>query len=421
MIRSRITRRDIYSNLMNLNVGIVGLPNVGKSTLFNALLKKQQAFVANYPFATIEPNIGVVPVPDDRLQKLAEIVIDNIGAEVANENFLIHSAKKGSQSTRSENPASVHGENFISSPRLKLPPIVPATVKFVDIAGLVKGANEGAGLGNKFLSHIREVNLIAHVVRAFTDDNVIREGSVDPLSDYQTIETELMLADLNTLENSKRKTQSAKQQLKSQNETIEKIRNTLNQGKPVRNIQLTETEQEEAKQLFLLSAKPEIVVLNVSESDYNAEKIKPIVSQHISILVADRNNIVPICARIESELSELSESEQKQYLKDLGFKESGLERLIQTAYDRLGLISFLTCGEKEVRAWTIQKGTKAVDASGVIHTDFVQHFIKAEVASYEDFVQNKGWKGARENGKARLEGKDYVMQDGDVVEFKIGK
>ncbi len=319
---------------MNLSVGIVGLPNVGKSTLFNALLKKQQALAANYPFATIEPNVGIVPVPDERLLKLAEI-------------------------TRDEEKMSA------------LPPIKPATVEFVDIAGLVKGASEGEGLGNKFLSHIREVKIIAHVVRVFEDENVIKEGSVDAKSDYETIRIELELSDLEK------------------------------KGEP-------------------LAEKPEIIVLNVSESDYTKDKIPEILQNYANVLGVQPLKLVVISAQIESELAGLTEDEQKEYLKDLGLEYSGLERLIQKAYQELGLISFLTSGEKEVRAWTVKRGSTSVEAAGEIHTDFMKKFIKAEVISFEDFVSCGGWKKARELGKARLEGRDYVVRDGDVMEFKIG-
>jgi ribosome-binding ATPase len=384
---------------MNLSVGIVGLPNVGKSTLFNALLKKQQAFVANYPFATIEPNIGIVPVPDSRLEKLAEI-------------------------TKEEEKMA------------ELPPIKPATVNFVDIAGLVKGASEGAGLGNKFLSHIREVNIICHVVRAFEDPDIIRyqdegearlpapersdggQGSVGPKSDYQTIETELILADLQSIQQAQSKVKRfAKESEKS---AIEKLSKDLNEGKRASKIVLNDEEQGFAKTFFLLSSKQEIIALNVSENDYSKSKAEKISRNYAELLGVNSGELVVISAKIESDLAELSDGEQKQYLKDLGVDSSGLERLIKKAYEALGLISFLTCGEKEVRAWTIQKGMKAVDAAGVIHTDFTKKFIKAEVVSYGEFVKNGGWKKSRELGKARLEGRDYIMQDGDVVEFKIG-
>jgi GTP-binding protein YchF len=366
---------------MNLSVGIVGLPNVGKSTLFNALLKKQIAFVANYPFATIEPNVGIVPVPDSRLQKLAEI-------------------------TKEEEKMT------------ELPPIKPASVNFVDIAGLVKGASEGAGLGNKFLSHIREVSIIAHVVRAFEDPNIIREGSVGPKEDYGAIETELILADLQSIQQAQSKVKRfAKESEKS---AIEKLYKGLNEEKRAFEIELTDEEKEFANTFFLLSNKPELIVLNVSENDYSQNKAEEITKNYAEKLGVSPDKCVVICAKIESDLSELLEPEQKEYLKGLGLETSGLERLIKKAYQTLGLVSFLTSGVKEVRAWTIEKGMAAVNAAGVIHTDFTKKFIKAEVVSYNNFVSLNGWKGARENGKAMLEGRDYIMQDGDVVEFKIG-
>jgi len=376
---------------MNLSVGIIGLPNVGKSTLFNALLKKQQAFVANYPFATIEPNIGIVPVPDSRLEKLAEITKEEEEME-------------------------------------ELPPIVPATVNFVDIAGLVKGASEGAGLGNKFLSHIREASIIAHVVRVFENENIIKEGSVDPKSDYETINTELILADIESLQKSKimnvKKTSILSSIDGKKREAIEKIINSLNKGIPVKDMHLSNEEQELLREFFVLSQKPELIVLNVAESDYNPTTIESITQKYKEILrltsFAQDDNMIVVCAKIESDLAELSEQEQKEYLEGLGIKESGLERLIQKAYKTLGLISFLTAGEKEVRAWTIRVGSTALRASGEIHTDFMKKFIKAEVVSYGDFVSLNGWKKARELGKARLEGRDYIVNDGDVIEFKIG-
>jgi hypothetical protein len=381
------------------------LPNVGKSTLFNALLKKQIAFVANYPFATIEPNVGVVPVPDERLEKLAEIVAGI---------------------STSEGNSSTSGRTVWCIPSLgmtkKKPPIVPATVKFVDIAGLVKGANEGAGLGNKFLSHIREVSIIAHVVRAFDpstgsgqETEIIKVGT-NPKEDYQTINTELMLADLATIQNAQSKVKRF--QKPSEKDAIEKLFKGLNSGKPAREIDLTDEEKEYADTFFLLSSKPEIIVLNVSEQALkNAEQIT---QNYADTLGVSQDKIVVISAKIEAELAELSEEEQIQYLEGLGLKESGLERLIRKAYETLGLISFLTAGEKEVRAWTIGKGANAVEAAGEIHTDFTKKFIKAEVVSFADFVKYGGWKVAREKGKTRFEGKNYVVRDGDVVEFKIG-
>lgn len=364
---------------MNLSVGIVGLPNVGKSTLFNALLKKQQALAANYPFATIEPNVGIVPVPDERLEKLAEVTKEE--------------EKMGS-----------------------LPPLKPATVEFVDIAGLVKGAAEGAGLGNKFLSHIRQVSVIAHVVRAFEDPDVVREGSVSPMDDYQTIQTELILADMQTLlkAGDNRKIEPVKK------EAIHKLREAMDMGMRAYDVQLSSEEAVAVSDLFLLTNKPEIIVLNVSENDYSEVGIQTITEKYSQLLNIPADKCIVICAKIESELASLSDEEQKEYLSDLGLKKSGLERLIQKAYSMLGLISFLTAGEKEVRAWTVKKDSSAPEAAGEIHTDFIKKFIKAEVISYDDYISIGGRKKAREVGKARLEGKDYIVQDGDVIEFKIG-
>ncbi len=366
---------------MNLSVGIVGLPNVGKSTLFNALLKKQAALAANYPFATIEPNVGVVPVPDERLEKLAKI-------------------------TKNEENMS------------ELPPLKQALVEFVDIAGLVKGASEGAGLGNKFLSHIREVRIVAHVVRVFEDSDVIKEGAVDPKSDYETIRYELLLADLQTLTNISEKALRTDATKKS---AVEKLVKELSSGKNAFEVELTEDEREAVRDLNLLTGKNEIIVLNVSEDSYNDEKIPHIIDQYASLMQMPKDKFVVISAKIESELAELGDEEAKEYLAELGVEKSGLERLIQKAYENLGLISFLTAGEKEVRAWTIKMDANAVEAAGEIHTDFMQKFIKAEVVSFSDFIEYEGWKGAREKGKARLEGKEYVVQDGDVIEFKIGR
>ncbi len=339
---------------MSLKVGIVGLPNVGKSTLFNALLKKQQAYVANFPFATIDPNIGIVPVPDSRLDALAQITKESEGLS-------------------------------------NLPPKVSATVEFVDIAGIIAGAHKGEGLGNKFLSHIREVDAIAHVVRAFSDPDIIKEGSVDPKSDLEIVKTELDLADLETVEKSKDK------------------KGNKNPDLP------------------LFSKKPILIVLNVDEDDLKraGELEKQFINSLGSVQGDALHNIVVgqvvvICAKVEAELAALEPDEQKAYLLDLGVEKSGLERLAQKAFKTLGLITFLTAGEKEVRAWTISQGYTSVQAAGTIHTDFMAKFIKAEVVKYDDFVTLGGWKKAREAGKARLEGKEYIMQDGDVVEFKIG-
>ena len=371
---------------MPLSCGIVGLPNVGKSTLFNALLKKQQALAANYPFATIEPNVGAVPVPDARLTKLAEIVAEEdlpAGRQVSG-----------------------------------LPPLKPAIIEFVDIAGLVKGASEGAGLGNKFLSHIREVKIVAHVVRAFEDTDVIKEGAVDPKADYEVIVAELIIADLQTVEKS-RESKAVKTDAKKKS-AVEKLYQGLNEGKPARDIAMTDEERESIQDLFLLSSKPEIIVLNVSEDQYAPDGIDEVTKKFGALLNVSDDNIVVICAKIESELATLSEEEAKEYLADLGLQTSGLERLIQKAYHKLGLISFLTAGEKEVKAWTVEKDIDAPNAAGAIHTDFTKKFIKAEVISFDDYVATGGRKKAREVGKARIEGRDYIVKDGDIIEFKIG-
>ncbi len=370
-----------------LSVGIVGLPNVGKSTLFNALLKKQAALAANYPFATIEPNVGIVPVPDERLEKLAGVVAGEI-------------------------------LNQVQDDKSKWPPLKPALIEFVDIAGLVKGASEGAGLGNKFLSHIREVKIVAHVVRAFEDPDVIKEGAVDPQADYEVIVAELIIADLQTVEK-QRESKAVKTDAKKKS-AVEKLYTGLNEGKAARDIVMTDEERETIQDLFLLSSKPEIIVLNVDEDGYSPEGIASVTKKYAELLKQPEEKIVVICAKIESELATLSEEEAKEYLADLGLERSGLERLIQNAYKTLGLISFLTAGEKEVKAWTIAKETDAPNAAGAIHTDFTKKFIKAEVVSYDDYVTTGGRKKAREVGKARLEGRDYIVQDGDVIEFKIG-
>lgn len=365
--------------MTQLQVGIVGLPNVGKSTLFNALLSKQQAFAANYPFATIEPNVGVVPVPDERLSTLAPIV----------------------NTTK----------------------LVPATVTFLDIAGLVKGAAQGEGLGNKFLSHIREASVILHVVRAFGDPNVVQTGSGDSVEDYLTIETELQLADLATVEKVKGVRTKVKDEKREA--AIEKIFNHLQEGRSVRQLELTEDEQLIVdRELFLLTAKPQMFCLNTDE--VGIAKSGTIIADFVERLRAKGVEIqepdcVAIVAKLEEELAGFTDLEKKEYLESTGISRTGLESLIAAAYKRLGLQSFLTAGELEVRAWTVNKGTLAPDAAGVIHTDFVKHFISAKVCSYADFVEYTGWKGAGEKGKVRTEGKTYVMQEGDIVEFMIGK
>jgi len=363
--------------MSSLSIGIVGLPNAGKSTLFNALLSRQIASCAPYPFCTIEPNIGVVAVPDKRLTQLAELV--------KSEEKLDH-----------------------------LPPIVPAIVEFKDIAGLVAGASKGEGLGNKFLSHIRESAAIVHVLRAFEDQNVVREGQIDPQGDFETIKTELCLADLQTLEKQHEPNPSvATKEDKARWELVGKLRKGLEEGIEVRNLGLTEEEQELAKPFCLLTAKPALFVLNIDETEIEtgSEKLK----QRYNL----SEEIIPICAKVEMELAELPLEERKAYLKELGLAESGLEKLIKKGYEVLGWQTFLTAGEKEVRAWTVRRGAKAPEAAGVIHTDFERGFIKAAVVSFEDFVEYGGWKGAAEKGKVRLEGKDYVVKESDIIEFRF--
>ncbi len=368
---------------MSLSVGIVGLPNVGKSTLFNALLKRQAALVANYPFATIEPNIGIVPVPDDRLDVLAEIVKTSV--------------------------------------------IKPATVEFVDIAGLVKGASQGAGLGNQFLSHIRETKLICHVIRAFDDTDIIREGSVEPATDLAVVRTELQLADLATVERQvEPKGAGADSQAKQRWGLICQFRSALDKGLPVSQVveslagDTRELAEQTAQELSLLTVKGELFVLNVSENQLK-QGVDQLTADFAQKLVVKTQQVVVMCNQIESELSSLSDEDQRLYLADLGLKSSGLQRLILAAYQALGLQSFLTAGEKEVRAWTINRGMPARRAAGVIHTDFERLMISAKVVSYQDFVACQGWKVAKEKGKLRIESRDYVMQEGDVVEFLIGK
>ncbi|MDP1722500.1 MAG: redox-regulated ATPase YchF [Candidatus Gottesmanbacteria bacterium] len=386
---------------MNLKVGIVGLPNAGKSTLFNALLKKQVAEAANYPFTTIEPNIGVVPVPDKRLETLATLV---------------------------------EREEHVK------PPLTHATVQFVDIAGLVKGASEGEGLGNKFLSHIREVDLVVNVIRYFDDPSVVHvAGDVNPERDRGIIETELILADLQTIVRQKDNGKRQKDGSALPPELLERLFQILNNGKPASSLEFPPEEQKAVRDLQLLTMKPVLYVANVSEQQLTTDSVVP-ASALASLRrsgpgssekkdwipgqarndMDGRNDILGISAKVETELASLSEDEQKAYLKELGLEASGLDRLIAKAYEMLGLISFLTCGPIEARAWTITRGMKAPQAAGVIHTDFEKKFIKADVVAYTDLVALKGWKGAREAGKVRSEGKEYVMQDGDVVEFKVG-
>ncbi|MDA1079733.1 MAG: redox-regulated ATPase YchF [bacterium] len=375
---------------MALQVGIVGLPNVGKSTLFNALLKEQQALAANYPFATIEPNIGIVPVPDPRLDVLAKIVKTTV--------------------------------------------LKPATVEFVDIAGLVKGASQGEGLGNKFLAHIREAAVVCHVLRDFDDENVIREGAVSPKEDLHTVRLELQLADLATLEKQPEPKGSVDRAAKERWQIITAFKNILSDALSINQILHSEQKMGEyglaqftpetiamvLQDLSLLTAKDELYVINVSESALGGD-INKATERFASELGVDPERVVVMCNQIESELAVLSDEDRTAYLADLGLEQAGLDRLISTAYKVLKLQSFLTAGEMEVRAWTIRQGIAARQAAGVIHTDFERLMISAKVTSFADFVQHQGWKGVKEVGKLRTEGRDYIMQEGDVVEFLIGK
>ena len=366
--------------MSNLEVGIVGLPNVGKSTLFNAITKAG-AEAANFPFCTIEPNVGVVAVPDERLNVLHEM----------------YDSKK----------------------------TTPASVRFVDIAGLVKGASKGEGLGNKFLEHIRQVDAVAHVVRCFVDENITHvEGGIDPLRDIDIIQTELCLADLEILEKRIMKlakiAKSGSKDARVEDEILRRIKNALDEGKPARQVELTADELELVKEMNLLTLKPILYVANVSEDEVaTAFAENPYVQKVKEFAAQEGAEVVAISARVESEIAELDADEAKAFLEDLGETESGLDRLIKGAFDLLGLQTFLTAGPDECRAWTIVKGTTAPKAAGKIHTDFERGFIRAEIVNYDDLVTNGSIAAAREKGQVRVEGKDYVMQDGDVVNFRF--
>jgi len=363
-----------------LRAGIVGLPNVGKSTLFNALTAQSAALAANYPFATIEPNVGVVSVPDERLEPLARLVKTNV--------------------------------------------IVPATVEFLDIAGLVRGASKGEGLGNQFLANIRETDTVVQVVRAFEDDNVIHvEGKVDPARDIETIQIELALSDLATAEKRREKAQktlkSGDKNARAELDVLDKLQPALEQGRSARTVELTNEEQAVARQFFLLTSKPTIYAANVDEntlSDVSNNEMVKVIRE-----IADKESAecVVISAQLEAELVALPPEERVDYLQSLGVQTSGVDQLIRSAYHLLGLMSFLTAGEKEVKAWTIPQGTRAQTAAGTIHSDIERGFIRAEVVGYNDLITAGSYAAAREKGLLRLEGKDYIMQEGDVVHFRF--
>lgn len=381
-MRKKYGRVEIFSRVNTvktrrvfMKLGVVGLPNVGKSTLFNALTKGK-AMAANYPFCTIDPNVGVVAVKDERIDTLSKLY--------------------NSKST------------------------VYTAIEFVDIAGLVKGASKGEGLGNKFLSHIREVDAIVHVVRCFEDENITHvDGSIDPIRDIETISLELIFADMDMLERRIDRTKSAMKsgdkKYVAELELLNRIYATLESGKPARSMSFTKDEEEFVNSLFLLTMKKVIYVANVAEGGENCENVKK-VSEYAK---AENSEVIALCVKLEEELSELDDEDRAMFMEELGMTESGLDKLVKKCYSLLGLISFLTAGEKETRAWTITEGTKAPQAAGKIHSDFERGFIRAEIVDYNTLIECGSYNAAKEKGKMRSEGKDYVMKDGDVVVFRF--